>query len=97
MHNSLHSVKIPILFAGLFLAFLCQVGLPLAEEIPVQANSDPVDDAHSMAICVHSPLVISSAPLLAYLHFITPIDIDVRGVPTPGYTLPFYRPPRPTA
>ncbi len=94
MHNSVHSVKIAILFMAFFLTFLCQVGLLLAEGLPVHADSEPVDDAHSIATCARSLLVISTAPLLAYLHFITPIAVDVRGIPTPGYTLPFYRPPR---
>ena len=96
MHNSVHSVKIALLVAFL-LALLCQVGLLLAEGLPVHADSESVDGANSSAFCARSPLVISTAPLLAYLHIITPIAVDVRGNPTPGYTLPFYRPPRLTA
>ncbi len=96
MHNSVYSVKIAMLFVGLFFALLCQIGLPLAEGLPVHADSEPVDGAHGSALCVHSPLLISTAPLLAYSHFTTSIAIDVRGVVTPGYSLPFYRPPRST-
>jgi hypothetical protein len=49
MHNSVHSVKIAILLVAFLLALLCQVGLLLAEGLPVHADSEPVDGAHSSA------------------------------------------------
>lgn len=86
-----------MLFVGLFLVLLCQVGLSPSEGLHVPFESGPGAASHGMATCGQSPLMASPTPLVTSPNIITPVVVVILGTPSQGYTLPFYRPPRPTA
>jgi hypothetical protein len=95
MRNRSHKLRIVILFVGLFLAVLCQVELAPAEGLPVPSESGPGGASHGTALCAQS--LMTSTALLVYFCIITPVAAVALGNPAPEHTLPFYRPPCPTA
>jgi hypothetical protein len=95
MQNRAHKFGVAILFGGLFLALVCQVVAPSAglHGLP-ESGSGPA--FHGLAVC-QSPLLMPTASLVYPPHVMAAIAAGVLGEPTPGHTLPFYRPPRSTA
>lgn len=85
-----------MLFVGLFLALLCQVGLSPSAGLPVLSESGSGSESHGMAMCPQS-LMIAPAYLLAYFCLITPVAAVAPDKPAQEHTLPCYQPPRPTA
>jgi len=85
-----------MLFVGLCLALLCQVELSPATGFLVPSASGSGGESHGTALCAQS-LMTSTAYVLAYFCLITPVAAVALGKPVPEHTLPFYRPPCPTA
>ncbi len=86
-----------MLLAGLCLAVVCQADLFPSDGLLVPTESGPGDVSHATALCAHNALLTSMIPRVEYPSLITPLAVVVVGALTPGYTRPFYRPPRPMA